>query len=273
MLHARLRPLRAALAGLSVLFVLTACQREAEAPAPPPAAPAPACTLTMGWDPWEPYHFEDVDGKLRGLEIELVEAIANGAGCTMRYERGQWNQLLAKLDRGEIDVLSAATPTEERRAYALFSEPYRSESFRLFVRAGEAERFSGQDLPGLIGAGMRIGTTLGYVYTPEISALRDGDATAGAFVDHPEAELAFLALIENRVDGVLEDPYVAAAILRRRGWQDLVVQHPLDLGENQVSFMFSKASVKPEVVQRFDQSLAALKQSGQLEAIVRRYRL
>lgn len=273
MIHATIRSSLALLAALSVLLGLPACQREAEAPPPPPAPPTPTCTLTMGWDPWEPYHFEDVDGKLRGLEIELVEAIANGAGCTVRYERGQWNQLLAKLDRGEIDLLTAATPTEERKAYALFSQPYRSESFRLFVRSGEAERFSGQDLASLIAGGMRVGTTLGYVYTPEISALRDADATAGAFVDHPEAELAFLALIENRVDGVLEDPYVAAAILRRRGWQELVVQHPLDLGENQVSYMFSKASVKPEVVARFDQSLSSLKNAGRLDEIIRRYRL
>ncbi len=263
----------ALLASLSVLVALQACQRETETPPPATAPPIAACTLTMGWDPWEPYHFEDVDGRLRGLEIELVEAIAKGAECAIRYERGHWNQLLAKLDRGEIDLLSAATPTEERRAYALFSQPYRAESFRLFVRAGEAERFSGQDLAALVAGGMRIGTTLGYVYTPEISALRDADATAGAFADHPEAELAFLALIENRVDGVLEDPYVATAILRRRGWQELVVQHPLDLGESQVSYMFSKASVKPETVERFDRSLAALKQSGQLEAIIRRYRL
>lgn len=261
------------LLSLIALFSAPACQRETEAPPPLAPSPAESCTLTMGWDPWEPYHFEDVDGKLRGLEIELVEAIAEGAGCTVRYERGHWNQLLGKLDRGEIDLLSAATPTEERRAYALFSAPYRTESFRLFVRSGEVERFSGQDLAALIAAGMRIGTTLGYVYTPEISLLRDADATAGAFVDHPEAELAFLALIENRVDGVLEDPYVAAAILRRRGWQELVEQHPLDLGENQVSFMFSKASVKPEIAERFDRSLASLKQAGRLDAIIRRYRL
>lgn len=227
----------------------------------------------MGWDPWEPYHFEDVDGRLRGLEIELVEAIAEDAGCTMRYERGHWNQLLRKLDAGEIDVLSSATPTEERRAFALFSQPYRSESFRLYVRAGELGRFQQPDLGAMIAAGMRVGTTLGYVYGPAISALRDADATAGAFVDHAEAELALLALIENRVDGVLEDPYVAAAILRRRGWQDAVVQHPLDLGENQVSFMFSKASVKPELVERFDRSLAKLKAAGELDRIIARYRL
>jgi polar amino acid transport system substrate-binding protein len=263
---------------LFMLLALTACERSAPPPpapvAEPPevAAPSDDCVLTMGWDPWEPYHYEDIDGSVRGLEVDLIQTIAAGAGCRVEFQRGDWASLLRALTAGEIDVLGGATPTPEREDYARFSAPYRDELFRLYVRAGEASNHPGESLAELLAGGMRLGVTQGYYYGEAVTALQDGEH-APRFVESAEAEFNFVALIENAVDGVLEDPHVASAILRRRGWQDQVEVHPLDLGSSQVSLMYSRASVDDALAERLDRSLAALKASGEIQAIIARYRL
>ncbi len=252
---------------------------EESAPTPPEAppvaiaTPAEDCVLTMGWDPWEPYHFEDVDGSIRGLEIDLVQSIAAGADCRIEFERGPWDALLKGLTDGSIDLLGGATATSEREDFARFSAPYREESFRLFLRTGDRETFAGKQLADLLASGMRVGITQSYVYGAEVAALQDDPAHAERFIESSEAEFNFVALVENAVDGVLEDPYVASAILRRRGWQDTVEAHPLDLGSSEVSLMFSRASVEEQTVERFNRSLAALRASGELDRIIARYRI
>ncbi len=265
---------------LSASLLLGACG--SSDPPPPPAevtAPAAAvepvedCALTMGWDPWEPYHFEDVDGSVRGLEIDLVTAIAEGAGCTVTFERGHWDVLLRGLMSGSIDLLGGATATAEREDFAHFSAPYREESFRLYIRAGEGDMLAGDNFPDVLANGMRVGLTQGYIYGDEVSKLQDSEDFRDMFIEGSETSVNFLALIEMGVDGVLEDPHVASALLRRRGWQDQVEAHPLDLGSNQVSLMFSRASVDEAVVARFNSSLEALKASGAIDSIISRYRI
>jgi polar amino acid transport system substrate-binding protein len=264
---------------LAMLLFAVGCERSAPPPPaavaelPEPVEPTGDCVLTMGWDPWEPYHYEDIDGTVRGMEVDLVQTIAAGAGCRIELQRGQWGQLLRGLMAGDIDVLGGATATAEREDFAHFSSPYREESFRLFVRSGELSTYAGDTLEDVLANGMRLGITQGYVYSDEVSGLQDNPDYANLFIESPEAGFSFVALNENAVDGVLEDAYVAAAILRRRGWQDDIQQHPLDLGSNAVSLMFSRASVDEEVVTRFNRSLAALKSNGELDRIIARYRI
>lgn len=261
---------------LPLVMLLASCERSEPPPAPAvatEAAPVAACTVKMGWDPWEPYHFEDVDGSVRGMEIDLVNAIAEGAGCSVEFERGQWDVLLRGLMTGSIDVLGGATATSEREDFARFSTPYRAESFRLYVRAGDSATYAGDTLSDVLANGMRVGVTQGYVYGEDVSELQDNEDFEDMFIEGAEASINFVALVENQVDGVLEDPHVAAALLRRRGWQDRIEAHPLDLGSNEVSLMFSRTSVDEEVVERFNRSLKALRESGELDSIIGRYRI
>jgi polar amino acid transport system substrate-binding protein len=262
---------------LPFLLLLGACERS-EVPPPAPAvvdvpAPAEDCVLTMGWDPWEPYHYEDIDGSVRGIEVDMAQTIAAGAGCRVEFVRGDWATLLRQLREGSVQMLGSATATPEREEIAMFSAPYRDESFRLYVRAAEASDFEGDNLATLLEGGMRLGVTLGYVYGDEVTALQDRAELQAQFVESPEAEFNFVALAENHVDGVLEDPNVASAIIRRRGWHHQIEMHPLDLGSSEVSFMFSRSSVDEELVERFNRSLAALKASGEIDHIIARYRI
>lgn len=258
----------------SLLLFLTACQQSVE---PDPAAEGKIepeitdCVLTLGWDPWEPYHFIGANGDVRGLDIELVKAIAEGAGCSLEFLQGNWASLLRLVQVGELDLLVGATRTPEREEFAWFSDPYREEAFMLFVRAGEKKRYAGRDLEELLAEGFRLGVTQGYIYDPYITRLQSNPDLHGQFVEAAVGELNFTHLLDFRIDGFIEDPYVATAIERRRGWTERIEALELVFTSGPVHILFSHATVDESLVGLFNRSLEELHATGEYESILNRY--
>lgn len=277
----------ALMAGLATLW-LAGCEAPQEPPQEPPpdaaaetdtarapdsdrSAPPPDCSLTMGWDPWEPYHFSGAGGRVQGLDVELAEAIATHAGCDLEFLQGNWASLLRLLRSGELDLLTGATRTPEREAFAWFTDPYREESFVIYVRADELGRYGDRSLESLLAEGFQLGVTQGYVYGPEIDELRGNPAYEDQFTEVAVGELNFTNLLDFRIDGFLENPFVAAAIQRRRGDTERI--QPMDrvMAGGPVHMMLSRESVSGDVAEKFIDSLKSLEQDGTLQAIRNRY--
>ncbi|MEM7054700.1 MAG: transporter substrate-binding domain-containing protein [Pseudomonadota bacterium] len=280
-----------------VSLLLSACQSESTEPETPsteiaqtlaePTDPDPAdvtqmaaaeavpepepCTLTAGWDPWEPYHYIAAGSEVRGLDIEMIEAIANLANCEVSFEQGNWSGLLNQLRNGNVDVMMGATQIPERENFAHFSEPYREDSFMLYILQGEEERVGNHSLEELMQDGFRIGITQGYYYGAEFDELQMRPELADQIVDVSVGEMNFTHLLDGRIDGFLEHSPVATAIKRRRGDTDPIVATELSIGGGPVTFMFSRESVDQEIVQRFNDALQELKDSGEHERMLSRY--
>lgn len=227
------------------------------------------CELVMGWDPWEPYHYEDSDGETRGMDVDFAVAMAAGANCTVRFVRGEWARLIKDLRDGRIDMLAGATMVEQREAFATFSDSYRTESFTLHV--GSDAEIAGNDLFSLLDAGFRLGLTEGYIYGPAISTIQDNPIMAQRIVYSPIAEYHFDNLVEGKIDGFLEDPYVAEAIARRHGWESQVRALPINFGTHDVRFMFSSENLDEGLIAKLNETLAAMKNDGTSKEIMSRY--
>lgn len=254
---------------LILSFGLAACERE---PAAPAAAQAqPPCELRVGWDPWEPYQYEGADGAVRGLDVEIIRQLAGDAGCEVEFVRGNWGELLGQVHDGEIHVLMAATPTAERRVFAHFSPAYRSESFALYTRAEDAGALAGMGLRELVERDHRIAVTDGYYYGEDATGLILGDDTRAAFVSAPVVELNYTRLVDGEVDALLDDPFVAAAVLRRKGLDDKIARHPLQIHSGEVSLMYSQAGVDEAVLKRLDRALLQRKADGTLARLIAKY--
>ncbi|MCG8465401.1 MAG: transporter substrate-binding domain-containing protein [Xanthomonadales bacterium] len=227
------------------------------------------CSLLMGWDPWEPYHYAASDGQTRGMDVDFAQAMAEGAGCEVSFERGEWAQLIKDLQAGRIDMLAGATRVQERESFASFSDPYRTESFRLHVANGDA--IAGNDLLSLVDAGFRLGLTDGYIYGNAISAIQDNPLTSGNIIYAPIAEYHFDNLAEGKIDGFLEDPYVAEAIARRQGWENRIRALPISFGSHDVHFMFSRSRLDQDTINRLNTALLQLQGDGTSAEILNRY--
>lgn len=277
------------IAFLSLLTVLSACKGPDE-PEPPPdpetsavsqaqtreatpdeATTENACNLTVGWDPWPPYHFLGTDGTLQGMDIELISTLAEHVGCEMEYIQGNWASLLKLIRLGELDVLLGATRTEAREAFARFSSPYRDEVFSLYVRPEEAAGYDSDSLRALLDRGFRLGVTQGYIYSDRVSKLQMDPEFAGQFFEATVGEQHFARLMEHTIDGFLEDPFVVAAISRRRGWESRVEAHSLSFNSSPVRMMFSRENVDTGTVEAFDRALTAFKEEGGYQTLRDRY--
>ena len=236
-----------------------------------PAASDSDCSITMGWDPWEPYQYLDIGGEIRGLDIELVSAIAENSDCKVSFIERDWATLLGMLRDGSVDLLTGASITAAREEFAYFSDPYRDETFVLYVRAEELSQYQDKSLSDLLDEAFRVGVTNSYVYGDEITALEDNPKYLEQFRGVPIGEMNYSNLLNFEIDGFLEDPFVAAAVLRKKGLLSEIDAHPTRYRTGQVHLMLSRASADEALVEKINASLAIIKNDGTYSRIMARY--
>lgn len=275
---------------VSVMLFISACgpkapvatasdvTKAADVPATMPAASAQepsaaACQLKLGFEAWEPYQFTALDNKPAGLDIELVQAVAGLMGCEIVAQQGTWTELIELLKNGGVDLLLGASITPARQDYAYFSDPYRQEQFVLFVRSADVASYPQNSLAEFIGSGKKVGIISEYYYGNEFADLYNQDTLKPQFVEASLGELNLARLLDEDIDGMLEDSFVGHAMLRRKGLEKQIGAHSISMGNTDVFVMFSKASVKPEQVEAFNKALAAIKADGQYNSILQRYSL
>lgn len=238
----RTHALAAPLALLLLLF--TACSQEPESETASVSQDSAAdCRLVMGWDSWEPYQYRNPQGGVAGLDIDIARAAAAAADCELDFVDGKWMDMLQRLRDGDVDLLAGATPTPGREEFAVFTEPYRSESFVVFTRADNAEIRAAQTLAALFDSEARIGTVAEYYYGEEIYALMDAASAAGRLREAEISEDNYQGLLNGEIDAFLDDPFVASSILHSHGWGERIVATGLNTATGQVSFMLSRQSV------------------------------
>jgi polar amino acid transport system substrate-binding protein len=245
-----------------------AVTKVAETPAEPKAAP---CQLKLGFESWEPYQYVGLEQQASGLDIEIVQAVAGRMNCTLVLQHGTWQELLGQFRQGQLDVLLGASKTPAREEFALFSDPYRAEQFQLFVRKDDADKYKFESVAEMVAAKHKVGLISDYYYGEQISALYSDEHMRPQFVESSMSEQNIAVLLDDQVDAVLEDSFVGAAIIRRKGLEQEVQPHSIKLDETPIYVMFSKSTVQPEQVSSFNQALQQLKDSGDYQLLVGKY--
>ena len=229
------------------------------------------CKLTLGYDSWEPYQYLDIGNKVRGLDIDLLHMVSKRMPCKIEYTQGAWIDLLAKLKTGEIDILLGASKTSKREKFAMFSEPYRTEQFTLYVRKDDTSSMRLNSFAEFIQRGKKLGVVDDYFYGDELSELRDENDDA-QFVSAIIGEMNIARLLDENIDAFFEDSIVGASMIRRKGLSSLIVPHKLSITTGDVYVMFSRKSVPPQTVNKFNQGLKQVILSGEYEALVKMYK-
>jgi polar amino acid transport system substrate-binding protein len=101
--------------------------------------------------------------------------------------------------------------------------------------------------------------------------LLDGSATSKYFVPGIMGELNVGRLLDGDIDGFLEDSYIGASILRRKGLAEYIVANGITINTGDIYVMFSQESVTPEQVATFNTSLNKIKNSQRYQEIINKY--
>lgn len=229
------------------------------------------CTLTLGFESWEPYQYTSVRGEVGGVDIEIAKRAAAHIGCVVKAQQGSWRDLLEGLQTGKIDFVMGASLTPARLEYAYFSIPYRQEQFSLFVRRSDLRRHNVSSIEEFMSQGNRLGIVNEYYYGEDMQELMYESEYSTQFVGARLNELNMARLLDNDIDGFLEDNLVAASIIRRRGISDLISRHPVGLVPSDVYVMFSQSAVTELEVDEFNQALQELIDNGFIHDLITRY--
>jgi len=186
-----------------------------------------------------PMTAHDRDGKLMGLEIDLVQALADTMNVKVRFVEMPFAQLIPALESGDIDLAAAdMTITPERNARVAFAGPYYVSGNTLLARKREladTEDPAQLDDPKLSFAALDGSTGASFVHAhmpkARFVAVRDNDA-------------GVKALLAGEVDGVIADLQVCTIARWRHPDAELHMRHvplttePLGLALSPDSMLF-----------------------------------
>jgi len=77
-------------------------------------------TANANWPPWRVIH---EDGTLDGIEIEILQHVANDLGLNLVTKGCGWKRCLKHMEIGGSDVMTGVYKTPERQKYMTFIEP------------------------------------------------------------------------------------------------------------------------------------------------------
>jgi signal transduction histidine kinase len=111
--------------------------------------------VRMGIYENRPGVFTTAEGKVKGFYIDLFEAVASKEGWQIEYVPGTWSDGLARLETGEIHLLSAIAHTLERSVkYSFTRETLFSNWGQVYVRNPEIQsilHLEGRKIAGMEG--------------------------------------------------------------------------------------------------------------------------
>jgi polar amino acid transport system substrate-binding protein len=227
--------------------------------------------LQVGWELWYPYQYRNSQQELLGLDIEIFNAVFAKAGYTSALTELPWKRHLHYIKTGEMDVAMGASLSEDRLRYAMFSQPYRKEIVKLYVRKGQASTVTIQNLSELTTSKFMIGIESGYYYGEQYHELMKTSQFQEHIVEVVDIEENVTLLLAGHIDGFLVDPATIKAFSSKYQMNGEFEQHPLNIYQAGIHFMFSKKSVSPKVAKDIDQAITDLAASGELDRIINKW--
>jgi polar amino acid transport system substrate-binding protein len=227
--------------------------------------------LHVGWELWYPYQYRDKNQQLVGLDFDIFHRIVEQANVSVNYTELPWKRHLLFIKNGKMDIAMGSSKTKEREQYAYFTEPYRKETIKLFVR----QKFLGviqiANLRDLLNSNYLIGVEGGYYYGEQYQQLIQQVEFQSHINEVIDIEQNILMLMKDRIDGVLVDPVTMKSFVEKYRLENEFIALPFTIYESSIHLMLSKKSSSPELVNKFNQAIAQLSQDGTLDTIINKW--
>ena len=189
------------LAVLLVAAALTACGSTKGSPL---AKIQKAGKLTIATSPdFPPFESLNGDGKVEGIEIELLEMICQELGVTLDIQQMDFDSVLPGVQAGKFDMgVSGISVTEKRQKNVLFTDPYCLAAQAIVVVEGSPITCKA-DLEGK-AVSVQTGTTAE-------SFCMEAGYSVSSFASNSDAQAA---LVAGKVDAWVIDDLTAADMVK-----------------------------------------------------------
>lgn len=159
-----------------------------------------------------PFDTTDDKGTLTGLDVDLINAIAEDQGFTVQWENLQFDGLIPALKAGNIDIIASGMSINPKREKQVdFSDPYYDSGLIVAVAKDNTTINSEADLTPDMKVAAQIGTT----GAQEAQDLKDAGKIADVVI-LPQLDTAMMQLINGDVDAVINDKPVTEAYINKQ---------------------------------------------------------
>lgn len=173
---------------------------------------------------------------------------------------------MIELEKGNIDLLYAASFTENRKKIALFSEPYRNETLRLFWYPQKNLKLQNAPLSSLLSRLVGVSHSGGFLGKQAESMLDNAN-----IYRVPTIEQRMKMLKYQRADFTIEDELAGIFYIQNIQKKDIdkMSLHRNVIYQNKVSLMFSRKTVNEKTVAKINHTIKTYQK--QLDEIVKHY--
>ncbi|MCZ4279160.1 transporter substrate-binding domain-containing protein [Kiloniella laminariae] len=223
-------------------------------------------------DDYIPYQYEETGKGPAGLDIDIIKAVMDELGCDLEIRLVPPKRAQKLLQTGDLDLMPAASVTEERQGYAHFSLPYRDEKVVMFVQVSKWDRYQGYSMADAIDHRLRMVAGIGGWYGEEYGKESQRAIDNGILDLNNSTQTRINQLIVGRVDLVIADLFVGYHHAIKADEADKIMPLPHILNSDPVHFMLSKASVSDKEVEAFNVALKAVIESVDFQTLLEKYR-
>jgi EAL domain-containing protein (putative c-di-GMP-specific phosphodiesterase class I)/ABC-type amino acid transport substrate-binding protein len=214
------------------------------------AGDAATGVLRMGGDAdYPPYQFIDDGGRADGFDVALAREVAAELGLEPRFELGDWDRALQRLERGELDVVPMFWSAERERRF-LFTQPIMIRHHALFGPRDRPVLSSLDELADVRVAVQRAGLAAEALHA------RAGPGVRLVEVDTEAESLA--AVVRGDADYALAPTGIGYHAIRHQHLDLIALSPPL----LERKYAFAVPRDRPGLVGELDAALGRLRASG-----------
>ncbi|ART80644.1 transporter substrate-binding domain-containing protein [Oceanisphaera avium] len=210
---------------------------------------------------YPPFEFTQ-NGKLVGIDVDLITAIAKDQGFKIDIEQMDFSGIIPAMQAGMLDIgMGGMSITDKRKETVDFSDPYFAAGVSLVVADTNQDITSLSDLSdkkvvvknGTVGASFADKNTKEYGY----SIIQVSDSAS-----------MFQEVTNGTADALMEDYPVISYAIATGGLKLKTVGERLTGDDYGISVLKGK---NDELLQMINDGLANLKESGEYETIMNTY--
>ncbi|MDU4251096.1 ATP-binding protein [Pseudomonas sp.] len=208
---------------------------------------------------WPPFEVIDEFDQFHGISADYLQLLSERLGMRIQpVLYNTWEEVLAAVKAGEVDLLPSMAATEERQRFLSFTQPYVTSSSLIFARRDSTLRTL-DDL-----SGRRVAVEHGYAVHELLSKAVPGID----FVLVEDSPSALKAVSTGRADAYVGNLITTTFLIEQLDLSNLEVRGDSGLGNSQVRFATRK-ELEP-LVPLLDRALGSVTRNEQ-EAIQARW--
>ncbi|HFI0403757.1 TPA: ABC transporter substrate-binding protein/permease [Streptococcus suis] len=224
------------------------------------ATPVKSSYTIVADSSFAPFEYQDENGEYVGIDMELIKAIAEQQGFTITIQNPGFDAALNAVQAGQADaVIAGMSITDARKEIFDFSDAYYTSNILLAVKNG-SDIVSYEDLSGKT-VGAKNGTA-SYTFLEE-----NKDKYGYTLKAFDEASGMYDSLNSGSIDALMDDEAVLLYAIQQG--RDFATPIP---GEKSGEIGFAvKKGTNPELIEMFNNGMAALVASGKYDEILNKY--